>query len=112
MQKAKELERWRFYVVNWDDETVWLSTGEEEIETPRRKFVGMFGRKHLVEGRYGTMVIKQRADGSVSMRAWPWTRRWTEEDIAAANKRADELADAWKTAFGDDVVPGEGLEPS
>jgi hypothetical protein len=96
MRWAKQILRNQFYVTDVADGTVWLvlGDGEYDMELPVGKYIRMFGRDRLRYGCIGTIVLKQRADGKTKLRGWPYKRKWTEEEIAEAKRRGDELADA------------------
>lgn len=96
MKQAKEIERIYFHIVAVDEDMVFFDTGEEQWEMPKDRFTRMFGRDNLHEGQIGTLVIKQRADRSISFRAWPYKRKWTKEEIDAANAQAEALFVNWE----------------
>lgn len=92
---------WRFYVIDWDGETVWLNAkdadnfeGELEMDMPIKQYKRMFGKANLSKGRYGTFVIKFYPDGRERMRGWPYSRKWTQAQIDTAEREADALYEA------------------
>jgi hypothetical protein len=105
MKQAKTLVHWHFFVDVIQDDTVFLrlssdeENGEEELEMPVNRYVKMFGRDHLKEGYYGTIVIKHRADGTVGMRGWPYKRKWTQAEIDAVEAQVDRVWGMMQEAF-------------
>lgn len=90
---------WWFYVIDWDEHTVWLNTKddqnvESELEMPVKMYKRMFGKANLSQGRYGTLALKIRPDGSSRMRGWPYQRKWTKAEIDTAEREADALYEA------------------
>lgn len=97
MKWSKNYEYHRLYVIGWDDAYVYLTDGGE-IDWDMRlgMFFRMFGRRHLVQGRYLTVVIKIRADGTVGIRGWPWLKKWTADEILALEQAAERILSAVK----------------
>lgn len=96
MRWAKQIRRNRFHVADFDGEfvTLALDDPEYEMDMPAGDYIRMFGRDHLKQGYYGTVVLKERADGRIVLRGWPDKRKWTAEEIAEAERKAELLAEA------------------
>lgn len=76
----------RVYLRSLDDEY------EMAMEIPR--YVRMFGIRHLKAGYYCTIAVKRDKFGKTKMRGWSYKRKWTAEDIALAEQKANELHQA------------------
>lgn len=96
MRWAKQIRRSRFHVADFDGEVVTLVLDDPEYEMamPAGDYIRMFGRDHLKQGYYGTVALKERADGRIVLRGWPYKRKWTAEEIAEAERKAKLLAEA------------------
>jgi len=111
MKHSRILAHWPFFVDVIEDDRVFLRIKDDgddaELEMPLNRFFKMFGRRHLQQGRYGTIVIKQRADSTVGMRGWPYCRKWTQAEIDAIEAQADKL---WKALH--DEAPQASPSPT
>jgi hypothetical protein len=99
----REQKLWYVLVVAVEEHSVFLmgirhgdTLPEDEIEIPKRKFIRMFGRDALHEGQLGTLALKMKDNGNSSLRGWPYRRRWTAEDIAEADTRAELLFESMR----------------
>jgi hypothetical protein len=111
MKWSKNYEHFRFYVIGWDETYVYLSTGEEHWDVPLGKFFRMYGRRHLVQGRYLTMVIKLKADGTVGIRGWPWLKKRTAEQIEALEMLINDILAAAEKAGVIEDEPESEVDP-
>ena len=105
---SKELARWECCINCIEADTVYLDAinlteGEKQVEAeliiPRRQMERYWGRANIRLGRIGYMVLKERSNGKGAMRGWPWTRKWKQADIDAANERANQ---DWRSLMSDD----------
>ena len=104
VKQSKELQRWEFAVtevardegrvyVQAIDITAGHTRPNDDMEMPIGRFIRMFGRASLQEGQIGWLIIKQRADGTVGIRGWPYRKKWTQEDIDRVEAEANALWD-------------------
>lgn len=100
MKWARELQRWEFSVTSIERDRIFLllvditageTMAEEEMAMPIGTYIRLFGRRAVREGQIGWLIVKQCANGRVTLRGWPWHKRWTQEDIDHATAYAERL---------------------
>lgn len=102
---SKELARWECLINAIEPDTVYLDAinltkdekqVEGELEIPRSQMNRYWGRKNIVLGRIGYIVLKERPNGKGALRGWPYMRKWTQAELDDARRRGDELFQSFR----------------